>query len=318
MRRAVSAIAATIAALAFSASAQASSPVRVLAGMGAGGAPDLYARVIADHMATTLKRPMIVENKPGAGGNLAAQIVLDAPADGRTLWLGSAAQTEINPSVYSKLKWTVDDFIPLIKGVQAPLVLVTHPSVPAKNLEALVAWMRANKGKLGYASYNPGTPSHFLGYLLNERFGLDLAHVPYRGSGQQTKDLVAGHVLLGFSQVQTTLPHVRSGALNAIATTGTSRTRFMPDVPTFAELGQPEFTATIWFGLMVRAGTPPDALAKLLSAAKAAHGAPEIRQKLESQGFEVSGQTGPEVTAGIKAQIKKWARIVAATGFKAD
>jgi tripartite-type tricarboxylate transporter receptor subunit TctC len=163
----------------------AADPIRIVAGMDPGGAPDAYARLVAERMSVTLKHPVIVENKPGAGGNLAAQVVLAAPADGQTLWLSTAAQSEINPTVYSRLKWTVDDFTPLIKGVEAPLVLVTHPSVPAKTLPDLVAWLKANRDKLAYASYSPGTPSHFLGHLLNQHFGLDLAHAPYRGSGHR-------------------------------------------------------------------------------------------------------------------------------------
>jgi tripartite-type tricarboxylate transporter receptor subunit TctC len=310
-------IAAAVAASA-SAFAQASGPIRLIAGWAPGAAPDAYARIVAEHIAATLKQPIILEHRPGPAANLAAEMVRQAPADGQTLLVSTAGQMEINPSAFSKLNWKLDDFVPLIKGVEAPLVLVTHPSVPAKSLKELIAWVRANKGKLSYASYNPGTPSHFLGHLLNEQFGLDLVHVPYRSSGAQTKDLVGGHALLGFSQVQTTLPHIQAGKLNAIATTGAARWRALPEVPTFAELGHPEFAATIWFGLMARAGTPPDVVDRLAAAAKAAHADPAVRQKLENQGFAVSGQTGPELIAEIKRQIARWAKIVKATGFKAD
>ena len=211
-----------------------------------------------------------------------------------------------------------DDFLPLIKGVESSPVLVTHPSVPAKTLTELVAWVKSNPGKLSYASWSPGTPSAFLGYQLTERFGLDLTHVPYRGSAPQTTDLIAGHQLLGFAQMQSTVPAVRAGQLTAIATTGSSRSRLLPDVPTFAELGYPDFTATVWFGLLVRSGTPPEAVAQLLEAAKKAHSDQEIRAKLEAQGFDVSGQSGPEFVAGIRAQIARWGRIAKATGFKAE
>jgi tripartite-type tricarboxylate transporter receptor subunit TctC len=298
--------------------AAADTPIRIVAGMAAGGAPDAYARLVAERMSVTLKRPVIVENKPGAGGNLAAQVVLDAPSDGQTLWLSTAAQSEINPSVYSKLKWTVDDFAPVIKGVEAPLVLVTHPSVPAKTLAELVTWLKSNSEKRVYASYGPGTPSHFLGHLLNQQFGLDLAHTPYRGSGPQAQDLVAGHVLLGFAQVQTSLPQVKANRLNAIAITAPARSRLMPDVPTFAELGHSEFTASIWFGLMARAGTPKAVMDRLVSAAKEAHGDRLLKGRLEQEGFDVPGQTGPEQTSEIKAQVEKWAKVVKATGFRAD
>jgi tripartite-type tricarboxylate transporter receptor subunit TctC len=269
-------------------------------------------------MAKTLGQVIIVENKPGANGNIAAQFVVEAPADGNLILVGTQSMTEINPSASDDLKWSLNDFIPLIRGVVAPLVLVTHPSVPAKTLAELVAWIKSNPGKLSYSSYTAGTPSHFLGFQMNERFGLDLAHVPYRGSGPQTTDLVAGHSLLGFSQMQSTLPYIGAGRLNAIATTGGVRSRFLPDVPTFAELGYAEFTANIWFGLMVRAGTPPAAVARLLNAAISAHTDPDVKAKLEAQGFDLSGQIGPELASEIKRQIERWARPIKASGFKAD
>jgi tripartite-type tricarboxylate transporter receptor subunit TctC len=142
--------------------------------------------------------------------------------------------------------------------------------------------------------------------------------VPYRGSAPQTADLVGGHALFGFAQMQSSLPHIRAGKLRAIATTGPKRSPHLPDVPTFAELGYPDFTATVWFGLLVKAGTPQPAIDKLLAAAKAAHNDPAIREKLEKQGFDISGQSGPELMAGIKTQITRWARLIKATNFKAD
>jgi tripartite-type tricarboxylate transporter receptor subunit TctC len=295
-----------------------SGTIRFIVGAPAGGAISPYARLIADHMEKTLGQSIIVENKPGANGTISAQWVVDQPADGRVVWVGTQAMTEINPTAYHHLKWTIDDFVPLIKGVESAPVLVTHPSVPANTLDELVAWVKKNPGKLSYASWSPGTPSAFLGYQLNEKFGLDLTHVPYRGSAPQTSDLVAGHALLGFGQMQTTLPHIRSGKLNAIATTGAQRSPHHPNVPTFAELGYPDFTASVWFGLLVKAGTPQPAVDRLLAAAKAAHADPAIREKLEKLGYEVSGQSGTEFSASIRTQIARWARIIKATGFKAD
>jgi len=293
-----------------------SRPIRLIVPAAPGGAIEPYARLISNHMGKTLGRAIIVENKPGANGNISAQIVVDAPPDGNLILVGTQSMTEINPSTYTDLKWSMDDFIPLIRGVVAPLVLVTHPSVPAKTLAGLIAWIKGYPGKLSYSSYTAGTPSHFLGFQLNERFGLDLAHVPYRGSGPQVTDLAAGHSPLGFSQMQSVLPYIGAGKLNAIAVTGGTRSRFLPDVPTFAELGHPEFTANIWFGLMVRAGTPPAVVASLLHAAKAAHADPDVKEKLEAQGFDLSGQTGPEFAADIRAEAARWAHLVRASDFK--
>jgi tripartite-type tricarboxylate transporter receptor subunit TctC len=300
--------------------AQTASPelVRVIVGVASGGVVDPYARVVAEHMAKTLGKTIIVENKPGANGNIAAQLIVDAPADGSLIWLGTQSMTEINPNAYSKLRWSMKDFLPIIKGVEAPLVLVTHPSVPAATLTALVEHLRSRTDKPGYASFSPGTPSHFLGFQMNERFGLDMAHIPYRGSGPQVTDLLAGHVLVGLSQLGSTVEHIRAGRLNAIAVTSGERSAFLPDVPTFREAGYPEFTTTVWFGMFVRAGTSEAIVAAYMAAAKAAHADPAVRAKLENMGFRVVAETGPQVSQDIQEQSARWARLIAATGFKAD
>jgi tripartite-type tricarboxylate transporter receptor subunit TctC len=292
--------------------------IRFIVGLAPGGAVDPYARIIAEHMAKTLGRSIIVENRPGATGNISAQFMIDAPADGQLIWVGTQALTEINPSVFDNLRWKIDDFLPLIKGVQAPLVFVAHPSVPAGNFSEFVAWAKANRGKLSYSSYTPGTPSHFLGFQLNEKFDLDLTHVPYRGSGLQTNGLIAGHSLFGFAQVNTSAPQYAAGKLKAFGITSAERWPAMKDVPTFAELGHPEFTTRVWFGLLVKAGTPPDIVARLTDAAKAAHNDPDVRSKLEAQGYEVTGETGPQLLPDIKTQIARWARIVKAAGFSSE
>ena len=295
-----------------------SGTIRIIVGTVAGGAIDPYARMIAEHMSKTLGQPVIIENKPGASGNLAAQYIADQPADGSILWLGTQAFTEILPNIFPDSRWSIDQFHPIIRGVEAPLAFIVIPTVPANNLNEFVDWAKQNKGKLSYASYQPGTPSHFLGYQLNEKFGLDLTHVPYRGSGLQVTGFLGGHSQFGFAQVNSSLPHVRAGKLKALGTTGPVRDRSMPDVPTFAELGHPEFTAKVWFGLLVKEGVPPATLQRLTDAAKAAHADPEIRQKLETQGFEVSGATGPQLKSDIKAQIVRWGRLVKGSGFTVE
>ena len=300
------------------ASAQSGSAIHLIVGTPAGGAIDAYTRVVGDRMSALLKRPVIVENKIGAGGNISARGVVEAPADGTQIWIGTMAMTEINPSVHKNPGWKINDFIPLIKGVEAPLVFATNPSVPAKTLAEFVAWAKTQSGKLTYSSYTAGSPSHFLGEQMNRRFGLDMTHVSYRGSGPQANDLLAGHALLGFTQVQSVIEFVKAGKINAIATTGKHRASDLPDVPTFAELGYPEFTATIWFGMLVKAGTPPAILDPLMAAIIAAHTDPEVKSKLEAQGFEVSGMTGGPFADEITAGNKRWAELVKVTGFSAD
>ena len=293
-----------------------SQPIRLIVPFAPGGAPDPYARLIADHMARSLARTIIVEHKPGASGNTGMQFVMQEPVDGNLMVLATQSLMELNPSTFSNLKWRLEDLIPLIRGVEAPLVLVANPGVPARTVSELVAWIKNSPGKLSYSSYTAGSPSHFLGFQLNERFGLDLVHVPSKGSGFQATELMAGHVQFGFAQLQSTLPLISEGKLNALALTSNARSHFLPNVPSFAELGYPEFTANVWFGLMVRAGTASDVVARLLGAAKAAHADPDMKARLEAQGFAVSGQSGPEFASDIAAQKERWARLVKASGFK--
>lgn len=300
------------------ANAMAQAPVRVIIGAAAGGALDPYVRTVSEAMGRTLGKTLVVENKPGANGNIAAQMVRDAPADGAIIWVGTQSMTEINPVAYTNLRWSMNDFVPVIKGVAAPLVLITHPSVPAKTLTDLVAYVKANPGKLSYASFSPGTPSHFLGAQMNERFGLDLGHVPYRGSGPQTSDLVAGHALIGFGQLGSVAPQVATGKLNAIAVTGPQRSKLLPEVSTFAELGYNEFTTTVWFGLFLRAGTPDATVKSYVDAAVSAHNDPEIKAKLEAIGFDVVAETGVKVSESIKQQTERWRKLIANINFKVE
>lgn len=306
-------------ALSTNALAQSEPPqvIKIIVGSAPGGILDPYARIVGESMSKTLGRTIIIENKPGASGTIATQFVADQPADGGILWVNTQAFTEINPSAYRNLRWTIDDFIPIVKGVEAPLILAVHPSVPARNLAELVAWIKANPGKLGYASYSPGTPSAFLGHQLNKRFGLDLAHVVYRGSGPQTNDMIGGHALLGFMQLGNAMPHIKAGKLVPIAVTSAKRSRFVPDVPSFAELGFDDFTATVWFGLMVKAGTPDPIVKAYIAAAEKAHTDPDVKSKFDLQGMEAVGETGPaRLMAEIKTQTERWRKLIDETQFK--
>jgi tripartite-type tricarboxylate transporter receptor subunit TctC len=289
--------------------------IRVVVGTAPGGAIDPYARMIADKMQKFLGQPVIIENKPGASGSLAAQSIADQPADGNILWLGTQAFTEILPNLFPNAHWSIDQFHPIVRGVVAPLVFDANPSLPANSFAEFLTWAKANKGKESYCSYQPGTPSHFLGYQLNDKFGLDLTHVPYRGSGLQATALLSGECKFGFAQLNSTLQYLNTSKLKALATTGPKRDRAIPNVPTFAELGYPEFTATVWFGLLVKEGTPPAVLKRLTDAATAAHNDSEVRKKLESQGFEVTAETGPQLKTQIKEQIVRWGKLVKASGW---
>jgi tripartite-type tricarboxylate transporter receptor subunit TctC len=293
-------------------------PVTFVVGVPPGGALDPFARALADQMAKEIGGTVVVDNKPGANGNLSAEAVLKAPADGHTLWIGTQSMVTINPAAFSQLRWKPSDFKPVLKGVEAPLVLVAHPSVPANNFAELEAWIRNPANKAAYASFSPGTPSHFLGYQLNEKLKANMVHVPYKGSGPQTTDLLGGQVPLGFTQLASAVPHIKEGKLKAFAVTGPQRSRFLPQVPTVGEVGHPDLGTTIWFGLFAPAGTPPAVLQAVRAAAAKAQVDPAYRARLEALNFDVPNESVANFESTIARETARWATLVKATGFKAS
>lgn len=293
-------------------------PVTLIVGTPPGGALDVYARALAEQLGKTTGGTFLVDYKAGANGNISAEHVLKAPPDGHTLWIGTHAMMTINPSAYSKLRWKQSDFKPIAKGVEAPLVLVTHPSVPARTLAQLTVWLKENPGKAHYASFSSGTPSQFLGYQLSEQFKLNMVHVPYKGSAPQVNDLLAGQVFLGFTQLQTALPYIQSGKLNAIVITGPTRSRLLPQTPTLAEAGQKNLTTTIWFGLLAPSAVPQPVLQAIEAAAVKVQADAGYRGRLWAQGFDVSSEHGPEFARSITAETTRWAEVIRATGFRAN
>lgn len=292
-------------------------PVTLLVGVPAGGALDPFARALADQLGKVTGGTFVVENRPGANGNLSAEAALKAAADGHTLWIGTQSMMAINPAAFSQLRWKPSDFKPILKGVEAPLVLVTHPSVPAKNFADLAKWIQNPANKAAYASFSPGTPSHFLGYQLNERLNANMVHIAYKGSAPQVTDLLGGQVPLGFTQLASAVPHIKEGKLNAIAVTGPQRSRYLPQVPTLAELGHKDLGTTIWFGLFAPAATPPAVIETIRAAALKAHADPGYRSRLEALNFDVPNESVAEFERTIAAESARWAALVKATGFKA-
>lgn len=295
-----------------------SKPVTLVIGTPPGGAIDAYARALAQQLSKETGGNFIVDHKAGANGNISAEFVQKATADGHTLWIGTQAMMTINPSAYPALRWQPANFKPIAKGVEAPLVLVSHPSVPAKNLTELLQWVKANPNKAAYASYSPGTPSHFLGFQFNEKLRLDMTHVPYKGSGPQVTDLLGGQVPLGFTQLQTALPHIASGKLQALAVTGPQRSRYLPQVPTLAELGHKDLNTTIWFGLFAHTTTAKPTLDAIEAAVRKAQADIDYRARLDAQGFDVPAEFGDAFGKTIATETARWAEVVKATGFKAN
>lgn len=292
-------------------------PVTLVVGTPPGGSVDVYARTLAEQLSKQTGGTFVVENKPGANGNIAAEQVARAPADGHTFWITTQAMMTINPSAYPDLRWKQADFLPIAKGIESPLVLVTHPSVPVHNLQDLARWASANPGKAAYASFSPGTPSAFLGFQLNERLKIDMVHVPYKGSAPQMTDILGGQVPLGFTQLQAALPHVKSGKLRALATTGPRRTPFLPDTPTLAELKHKDLSSTVWFGVAVRAATPEPVVKAIMENVVRAQADAGYRAKLEAQGFDVPQESGAAFAATIADETARWAKVIKATGFRA-
>lgn len=292
--------------------------VTLIVGTPPGGALDVYARALAVSLGKVTGGTFIVEYKAGANGNISAEYVQKAAPDGNTLWMGTQAMMAINPSAYSSLRWKPSEFKPIAKGVQAPLVLVTNASVPAHTVPELVKWAGDKANKAAYASYSPGTPSHFLGFQFNEKFHLDMVHVPYKGSAPQIVDIVGGQVPLGFTQLQTALPQIEAGKLNAIAVTGPQRWRDLPKVPTLQELGYKDLNTTIWFGLFAPASAPKPVLDAIEAATIKAQASPEYRKAMEAQGFDVPDEHGAAFAKTIAAETARWAQIVKATGFRAN
>ena len=287
-------------------------PVKMVVASVAGGILDTVGRTVAAKMSEEFGQPIVVENKPGAGGVIGAEAVLKTPPDGYTI-LAVATSHAINPSVYAKLPFdTVRDFAPITQTVALTNLLVVHASVPAANLRELIALAKARPGTLTFGSAGNGQSNHLSGELLKARAGIDIVHVPYKGSAASLNDLVAGNVSMMFVDILSAMPHVKSGRLRIIGVTGFKRAPSVPDHPTLDESGLSGFNGNSWLGLVAAAGTPRDIVARLSSAAAAALRAPDVRERFLSQGVEPVGSTPEQYAAFIEAEIPRWAEAARA------
>jgi tripartite-type tricarboxylate transporter receptor subunit TctC len=295
-----------------------SKPVTMVVPFATGGPTDAMARTLA--AAVKLGQPVIVENKAGAGGNLGAEAVARAERDGHTILFGTSGPLAINVSLFRKIGYDpVKSFAPVIQIGHLPNVLVVHPSVPAKTVKELVAYGRANPGKLSYASSGNGASSHLAGVLFNNLAGTDFLHVPYKGTGPALTDLLGGQVAMTFTDVLTALPHIKSGKLRALGVTTRERSQALPDVPTVAEQGIAGFDVSVFFGLVVPAGTPKDTVDQLNRAFADALYQPDVRKTLLSQGLEFAPSTKPEQLGGfIQSEVVKWRAVVKASGAEIE
>lgn len=294
-----------------------SRPVRLVLGFPPGSAADVSARIIATGMAGPLGQGVVVDNRPGAGSNVAAGQIVRATPDGYTIFLGSVANT-INHSLQRDLSFDfARDFTPIVPLVSVPNILVVHPSVQVSSVQDLVALAGRQPGGLFYGSSGVGTAPHLSGELFNLLAQVRMTHVPYPGSAQAVADLVAGRVGVMFSPASTVLGHIREGRLRALASTGAARAASAPDLPTMEEAGLAGFTSTVWFGLVAPPATPDPVVTRLAAAARAALAEAEASRQLAAQGFDILPGGPAELRALIAAEIAKWARVIEASGARA-
>jgi len=295
-------------------------PVRIIVGFPAGTGPDIVARLLAQKLSEGWNNTgVIVDNKPGAAGLIAASETARAPADGYTLMLGETGQLSIAPSTYNKLPYDPKkDFVPVSQVVSADFALLVNPQkVPAKNVKEFVDWSRGQKG-LFMATFGAGTPGHFGAYLFGDALKLKPEAVHYKSTPDALGGMFSGDVQGVFASVGLAAPNVKAGKLTALATTGPSRAAALPDVPTFKEQGHPDLEFSSWFGIVAPAKTPPAVVAKINADILRALKAPDFRTKLEESGFRVTGTSAEEFGRIIAADTVTWGKAVAATGFKAD
>jgi tripartite-type tricarboxylate transporter receptor subunit TctC len=293
-------------------------PVRLIVPFAAGGSSDTISRIIAGKLGASLGQTIVVENKPGAGGNIGGDLVAKSAPDGYTL-LFAAGSTAINPSLYASMPFDpLKDLEPVIHICNVTGILVTHPSVAVKTVPELVQLMRAKPGTINYASAGAGTVIHLAGELFKMKSGVQMTHVPYKGSGPALTDLIGGQVQIMFANMPGTLQHVKAGRLNVLAVTSAKRSPLLPEVPTIAETGIDGYAASTWFGVFAPAGTPKDIVAKLNAELNKALHAPELAEILRNEGAEAIGGTPEEFRTFFRGEVARWAPVVKTAGVKAN
>lgn len=293
-------------------------PIRFIVGYAAGGGTDVMARAIASQLPASLKQRVIVENRPGANANLAAEYASRQAADGYLVLFISVSHA-MSKSVYSKLGYDIErDFVPITVVSEVSNVLAAHPSLPARTVKDVIALAKAKPGDLTYASSGVGSPEHFAGEMFKMMTGTNMLMVPYKGGGPIAIDLVAGHVMTSFSTMPPIIPHVRSGRVRAVAVTKARRAAVLPDVPTIAESGVPGYAMSTWYGCVVRSGTPADIVSRLNRAVLDVLAMPDVRKRLENLGAEIVASSVADSSAFLKSEIAKYAKVAKAAKIRAN
>lgn len=293
-------------------------PVRFIVPFAPGGSTDLLARFLAPRLMEALGQPVVVDNRPGAGGVIGADIAAKAPADGHTIVLGSPGSMTINPVLQRVPYDTLRDFSPIALATISPFTLVLHPSVPAKSVKDLIAFAKSRPGGLNYGSAGNGSVSHFSTEQFKALAGVNLVHIPYKGAGPAVADLIGGRLQVMFENLPTILPHVRSGKLRMLAVGTKARSALVPEYPTVAEAGVPGYESSTAFGVLAPAKTPAAIVARLNGEIVKALRSAELREKLSGLGLEPAGGTPLDYATHLKEELAKYGRMVKAAGIRAD
>jgi tripartite-type tricarboxylate transporter receptor subunit TctC len=321
MNRLMKPLLATLSALALSVGAQAQvdKPVRILVGFAPGGSADIAARLLGERLAAELKQPVTVENKPGAGGRIAAEMLKNAPADGSTVMLAPIVVPVLAPLVFSKLAYNpATDFAPVAPVANYQFGLAVPAAHPARNLQDLVAWWKANPKEANFGSPAPGSLPHFFGVMIAAGTGADLVHVPFNGGAPLMTALVGNQISSGIDTVVDQVESHRGGKIRVLATAGTTRSGVLPDVPTFVESGFKGIEGSGWFGVYAPAKTPAATVQQLSAAVNKALATPEVRERFTKLGLEPTGGSAADLAALMKRDSERWAPVVKASGFKGD
>ncbi len=294
-------------------------PIRMIVPFAAGGGTDVVARLVATKMAASLKVPVIVDNRSGAGGSIGANAVAKAPPDGTTILMGTVSTQAINPALQRSVPYNPQtDFSPISLLTRVPQVVVVNAKLPYRTLNDLITAMKSSPGKVNFGSQGVGGIAHLMGEMLNSQAGVKSNHVPYKGAAPALQDLIAGNIEVLYDTLPVLLPHIREGRLRALAVASASRLPQLPDVPTTAEAGMPQFVAETWNALYAPARTSPEIIARLSEASREAVHDPQIAKQLQDMGARVVGSTPAELTAFTEQEIKRWGPIVRASGATTD
>jgi tripartite-type tricarboxylate transporter receptor subunit TctC len=293
-------------------------PVRLIIAYAAGGGTDTVGRVFAQKLTEGLGRQVIVDNRPGANGNIATEIAVNSPPDGYTMIMGNIGPIGVNPHLYKLAFDPMRDLAPVTLIATAPLLVVVHPSLPVNSLKDLVALAKRQPGKLSYSSAGVGSSNHLAGALFNIEAGVDVVHIPYKGAAPALVDLIAGQVQLSFQTLPSVSPNVRAKRLKPLVITSRKRAASFPDIPTSAESGLPGFEVSAWYSFLVPTGTPRAVIERLNAETLKALKQKDVIERLQVEGADVAGTTPEEFAEFMRAETAKWGRVVKLSGMKAD